>query len=151
MENCFQNHLEMVYLYLQNDIPVNVWIILRLHINWDNIEFDSSEREKQIISCSQALDKVISYLKAAKNIDYNKEMTITNVALVYSNSFGVYVQIKENGEVVNEFRITGPSYLDEDEYIALTTEGINVNIPAFIGTKLESELRKNNYSLSYGN
>jgi len=56
------------------------------YINWDNIEFDSFEREKQIISCSQALDKVISYIKAAESIDYNKEMTITNVALVYSNS-----------------------------------------------------------------
>ncbi|HEY8361600.1 MAG TPA: hypothetical protein VIK77_01795, partial [Tissierellaceae bacterium] len=50
--------------------------------------------------------------------------------------FGIFIQIKENGEVVNEFRITGPSYLNEDKYMALTTDGINVNIPAFIGTKL---------------
>ncbi|MEW8998117.1 MAG: hypothetical protein AB2462_10035 [Thermoanaerobacter sp.] len=121
------------------------------------------------------------YLKALSNAEtkkpngkYIRVVTYCGEVLIYDNAlaeefykaikneenyleggfncpFGVYIQIKENGEVVNEFRITGPSYLGEDEYIALTTEGINVNIPAFIGTKLESELRKNNYSLSYSN
>jgi len=121
------------------------------------------------------------YLKALSNAEtkkpngkYLRVVTTCGEVLIYDNAlaeefykaikneenyleggfncpFGVYIQIKENGEVVNEFRITGPSYLGEDEYIALTTEGINVNIPAFIGTKLESELRKNNYSLSYSN
>jgi len=121
------------------------------------------------------------YLKALSNAEtkkpngkYLRVVTTCGEVLIYDNAlaeefykaieneenylegsfncpFGVYVQIKENGEVVNEFRISNLCYFGEYGYIALTTKGINVNISTSIGTKLESELRKNNYSLSYSN
>lgn len=52
---------------------------------------------------------MIYYLKAVKNIDYNMEMTITNVALVYSNSLcedkinyiPVWEIIFEDGQIIH--------------------------------------------------
>jgi len=125
--------------------------------------------------------ELYNYLKALSNAEvetpkgkYMRVITTCGEALIYDDTlaeefyeaikneknhlkggfncpFGVSIQIKENGEVVEEFAITGPSYLNADKYIALTTEGINVNIPPSLGARLENELRKNNYSLSYSN